>query len=53
MKAAVLETLNAPLALAEVDPLPPEYGQVLVRVLSAGFGRWDVLETVRKVYAIY
>lgn len=36
MKAAILTELNAPLTLAEVQPLPLQYGQVLVRVLASG-----------------
>ena len=36
MKAAVLTKLNAPLELCPVDPLPPDVGQVAVRMLSTG-----------------
>ncbi len=36
MKAAVLETLNAPLRIADVGLLPLQFGQVLVRVLVSG-----------------
>lgn len=37
MKAAVLTALNAPLEVVDVEPvLPLTYGQVLVRVLTAG-----------------
>lgn len=36
MKAALLTALNAPLEIAEVEPGPLQYGQVRVRVLTAG-----------------
>jgi len=36
MIAAILRELNAPLELAEVEPLGPELGQVLVRMLTSG-----------------
>lgn len=37
MKAALLTELNAPLVIADVEPvLPLSFGQVLVRVLTAG-----------------
>lgn len=36
MKAAVLTKLNAPLELLEVDFHRPKYGQVMVKILSAG-----------------
>lgn len=36
VKAAVLTKLNAPLEVLHVDPVGPEYGQVLVRVLASG-----------------
>lgn len=36
MKAALLHRHNAPLRLAELTPLPLEFGQVLVRVLVSG-----------------
>lgn len=37
MKALVLEKLNEPLALRDVELTPLKLGQVLVRVLSSGF----------------
>lgn len=36
MRAAVLTQHNRPLTLADVEPMPLEYGQVLVRVLASG-----------------
>jgi S-(hydroxymethyl)glutathione dehydrogenase/alcohol dehydrogenase len=36
MKAAVLTKLNAPLEILNVEPLPLDFGQVLVRVVSSG-----------------
>lgn len=36
MKAAVLETINAPLTIAEVELTPLSFGQVLVKVLVSG-----------------
>ena len=36
MKAAVLEQINAPLAIKEVDLTPLKFGQVLVKVLVSG-----------------
>lgn len=36
MRAAVLTTLNAPLEIADVEPVQLNYGQVLVRVLVSG-----------------
>lgn len=36
MKAAVLETLNAPLAIRDVELTPLQIGQVLVRVIVSG-----------------
>ena len=36
MKAAVLEEINAPLAVAEVELTPLTFGQVLVKVLVSG-----------------
>lgn len=36
MKAAILETINAPLVVAEVGLTPLSYGQVLVKVLISG-----------------
>jgi S-(hydroxymethyl)glutathione dehydrogenase / alcohol dehydrogenase len=36
MKAAVLETIDAPLVIGEVELTPLTYGQVLVRVLVSG-----------------
>lgn len=36
MKAAILETLHAPLVVAEVQASAPGYGQVLVDVLASG-----------------
>lgn len=36
MRAAVLTKLNAPLKIADVEPLQLNYGQVLVRVLVSG-----------------
>lgn len=36
MHAAILTRHNAPLTLAEVTPMPLEYGQVLVRVIASG-----------------
>lgn len=36
MKAAVLRELNRPLVLADVEPHPLRYGQVLVKVLASG-----------------
>lgn len=36
MIAAVLRELNAPLEVCVVDPLPPDVGQVAVRMLSTG-----------------
>ena len=36
MIAAVLRELNAPLEICSVDPLPPDVGQVAVRMLSTG-----------------
>ena len=37
MKAAVLETINAPLVVAEVGLTPLTFGQVLVKILVSGF----------------
>lgn len=37
MKAAVLETINAPLVVADIELTPLTFGQVLVRVLVSGF----------------
>jgi S-(hydroxymethyl)glutathione dehydrogenase / alcohol dehydrogenase len=37
MKAAILETIDAPLVVAEVEPAPLTFGQVLVKVLVSGF----------------
>jgi Zn-dependent alcohol dehydrogenase len=36
MKAAILEQLNAPLALADIHPGELSFGQVLVKVLASG-----------------
>ncbi len=36
MKAAVLTKLNAPLEISEAEPLPPDVGQVAVRMLTTG-----------------
>lgn len=36
MKAAVLEKINAPLTITDVELSDPSFGQVLVRVLSSG-----------------
>ena len=36
MKAALLTELNAPLTLADVEPGPLAYGQVLVKVIASG-----------------
>jgi S-(hydroxymethyl)glutathione dehydrogenase/alcohol dehydrogenase len=36
MKAAVLTKLNAPLEIADVEPLPPDVGQVAVRMTATG-----------------
>jgi len=46
MRALAFERFGGPEVLALVErPIPlPGPGQALVRVLSAGFGRWDVLE---------
>lgn len=35
-KAAILITPNEPLQIAEIDPYPLDYGQVLVRILVSG-----------------
>ena len=37
MKAAILETIDAPLVVAEVELTPLTFGQVLVKVLVSGF----------------
>ena len=37
MKAAILETINAPLVVADVGLTPLTFGQVLVKVLVSGF----------------
>ncbi len=37
MKALVLETLNSPLQLHDVEPTPLKFGQVLIKVLRSGF----------------
>lgn len=37
MKAAVLEKINAPLVVSEVELTEPAFGQVLVKVLVSGF----------------
>lgn len=37
MKAAVLETINAPLAVGNVDLAPLTFGQVLVKIIVSGF----------------
>ena len=36
MHAAILTRHNAPLSLADVTPMPLDYGQVFVRVLASG-----------------
>lgn len=36
MRAALLTALNAPLTVTDVGVIPPEFGQVSVRVLSSG-----------------
>lgn len=36
MRAALLTRLNAPLELADIEPHPLQYGQVLVKMLCAG-----------------
>ena len=36
MKAVVLEKLNSPLVIAEVEPTPLQFGQVLVKNLVSG-----------------
>ena len=36
MKAAILEQIDAPLAIREVDLTPLKFGQVLVKILVSG-----------------
>ena len=36
MKAAILEKINAPLAIREIEPTPLKVGQVYVKVLTSG-----------------
>lgn len=44
MKAAVLETIDAPLTIADVELTPLEFGQVLVKVLVSGICGAQLLE---------
>lgn len=37
MKAAILETINAPLVVGDVELTPLSFGQVLVKILVSGF----------------
>lgn len=44
MKAAILETINSPLVVADVELTPLSFGQVLVKVLASGICGAQLLE---------